>query len=853
MKQRYILPLNDPLSNLENVGGKGASLARLSNAGLPVPDGFYITTDAYRYFVAENELQEKILLATQRVNISLPATLETASVAISSFFAGAEIPADLASAISAAYMALHPPTPSVAVRSSATAEDLPEASFAGQQESILNVRGEEELLAAVKKCWGSLWTARAIGYRARQNILTESVALAVVVQMLVPADAAGILFTANPVSGEYDQVVINAAWGLGEAVVGGAVTPDTLTVSKPTGRLIRRETGEKQVMTIRIESGTSEQPVPDHLKKAPVLSGRQAAELARLGVKIEKLYNMPMDIEWTLSKGRFAIVQARPITTLNFDENNDSLRGDFVWSNVNVGEAVSDVMTPLNWSVIRDSFKEISVLPGYNMLGNIGGRPYNNISVVVSTLRLARRKVEDFVNEMGGGYEKFQGWIEEISIPLPRMAIFAVLRNAVRVQLRQGKALKEAGRFLSGNVQWCNQMKVRINEIESTQELADFWAMELAVYGMDAFYTVTASALHYSDCAGKLRRDLIRMVGEEDADALLSNVSRESDLLASLGPTVGLWKVYRDHMSRDTYLRQYGHRGPHEGNLLAPGIIDETRWFELQLESFSKAPVDVDELLVKQRAKSETTWNRFQARYPDQAKSMKRRIDKAAKAARLREAVRSEFIRLSTITRACALKAGELTGLGEDIFFLTHEEIDDLLRNQSTPAKWNIAARKKTYESYLSLPVYPTVIRGPFDPFKWASNPNRREDYFDAQEPEARKNEISTNLITGAPGSSGIAEGFVRRLDSVENDANLQAGEILVATQTNIGWTPLFPRAAAVVTDIGAPLSHAAIVARELGIPAVVGCSDATMRLKTGDKVRVDGSNGTVEILERGV
>jgi hypothetical protein len=197
--------------------------------------------------------------------------------------------------------------------------------------------------------------------------------LAVVVQMLVPADAAGILFTANPVSGEYDQVVINAAWGLGEVVVGGAVTPDTLTVSKPTGRLIRRETGEKQVKTIRIESGTSEQPVPDHLKKAPVLSGRQAAELARLGVKIEKLYNMPMDIEWTLSKGRFAIVQARPITTLNFDENNDSLRGDFVWSNVNVGEAVSDVMTPLNWSVIRDSFKEISVLPGYNMLGNIGG------------------------------------------------------------------------------------------------------------------------------------------------------------------------------------------------------------------------------------------------------------------------------------------------------------------------------------------------------------------------------------------------------------------------------------------------------------------------------------------------
>lgn len=850
MKRTYVLPLNDPNSNLENTGGKGASLARLSRAGLPVPDGFHITTDAYRYFVAENRLQDKILSALGQADASLPTTLGTASATIGGFFAEAEIPADLADAIMAAYKALPSSTPSVAVRSSATAEDLPDASFAGLQESFLNVKGEQELLVAVKKCWTSLWTARAIGYRAHLDISPENVALAVVVQILVPADAAGILFTANPVNGDYDQMVINAAWGLGEAVVGGAVTPDSLTVSKPTGRMIRRETAEKQVMTIRTESGTSEQPVPDHLIKAPVLNDKQAATLAHIGARIEKLYNTPMDIEWALSKGRFAILQARPITTIKFDESNDSLRGDFVWSNVNVGEAVSDVMTPLNWSIMRVAFEEISMLPGYNMLGNIGGRPYNNISVVVSTLRLAGRNVEDFVNEYGGGYEKFQKWIEEISLPLPKTAIFSILRSAVRVQFLNMKAIKEADMFLSDNLRLCSHMKARINEIKSAQELADFWVNELAVYGMHVFYMVPASALHYSDCVGKLRRDLIRMVGQDDADALLSNVSRESELLASLGPTVGLWKVYRGEMSRETYLERYGHRSPHEGNLLSPGIMDETSWFEQQLESFSKAPVDVDELLANQQTKTEAAWKRFKTRYPGKVKSVEKRIDKAAKAARLREVVRSEFIRMSTVTRACALKAGELTGLGEDIFFLTHLEIDDLLRNISTDATRQIARRKEMYERYQSLPVYPTLIRGSFDPFKWASNPNHRGDYFDAHEPNERNKENVTSLITGAPGSGGIVVGHVRRLDKVEDGIELQAGEILVTSQTNIGWTPLFPRAAAVVTDVGAPLSHAAIVARELGIPAVVGCSDATMRLKTGDKVRVDGNAGVVEILE---
>ncbi|MBM3125634.1 MAG: pyruvate, phosphate dikinase, partial [Chloroflexi bacterium] len=313
---KFILTLSDPLATLETVGGKGISLAKMIRTGLPVPDGFHVTTEAYRRFIAANELQSKILAALRMADASLPATLEAASRTIREFFAHPPIPAELGDAIVDAYQALGDHHAVVAVRSSATAEDLPEASFAGQQETYLNIHGVDAVLDSVKKCWASLWTARAIAYRARQNIAPDSVALAVVVQRLIFADAAGIMFTANPVNGNRDEVVINAAWGLGEAIVSGAVTPDTIAVEKRKGRVIRRETAEKSVMTVRTEIGVREQPIPDPMKKKPVLTKAQARDLSRYGARIESLYGMPMDIEWTLANKKIAIVQARPITSL---------------------------------------------------------------------------------------------------------------------------------------------------------------------------------------------------------------------------------------------------------------------------------------------------------------------------------------------------------------------------------------------------------------------------------------------------------------------------------------------------------------------------------------------------------
>src|SRR5256714_6155885 len=274
-----VLALDDPAATLEQVGGKGASLALLAAAGLPVPPGFHVTTAAYRRFVRENGLQEKILAAVSTVTADQPNTLEEASRQMGRLFAQGSIPAEIAATIREAYATLGSSDLPVAVRSSATAEDLPELSFAGQQETYLNMRGEAQVLDAVKRCWASLWTARAIGYRARHDIAPQDVSLAVVVQKLVPADAAGILFTANPLTGARDQVMINAAWGLGEAIVSGQVTPDTFVVDRASASIIEQQISTKDVMTVRTPEGTHEEPVPVDRRTQAALSETQVAEL----------------------------------------------------------------------------------------------------------------------------------------------------------------------------------------------------------------------------------------------------------------------------------------------------------------------------------------------------------------------------------------------------------------------------------------------------------------------------------------------------------------------------------------------------------------------------------------------
>ena len=310
-----VVALDAGPATLALVGGKGVSLARMARQGLPVPPGFLITTDAYRAFVEANALQAPIIALAS--NAARPR--EETSTEIRALFDSAAIPAKVMEQIQRSFgdLTQAPGDKSpLAARSSATAEDLPGASFAGQHDSFLNLRGEQALLDAVKRCWSSLWTARAMEYRARQGIEPSAVWMAVIVQQMIDAESSGVLFTANPMTGARDQVVLNASWGLGEAIVGGSVTPDHLVVDKATDAIREIKIGDKAVMTVLSDTGTVERDVEENRRRASVLNAAQITELVVLGRAIEWLYGAPQDIEWCLANTKMYIVQARPITAL---------------------------------------------------------------------------------------------------------------------------------------------------------------------------------------------------------------------------------------------------------------------------------------------------------------------------------------------------------------------------------------------------------------------------------------------------------------------------------------------------------------------------------------------------------
>jgi pyruvate,water dikinase len=393
----------------------------------------------------------------------------------------------------------------------------------------------------------------------------------------------------------------------------------------------------------------------------------------------------------------------------------------------------------------------------------------------------------------------------------------------------------------------CKELRERIAETRSKSELIDIWHRDI-FSRLNSDIWIVAGAAQPLEALMRLKRKLIELVGESDANTLFSGLSTEDDMLASLGPVVGVARVAQGQMTRAQYLEKYGHRGPQEAELSMPRPAEDPGWFDKQVAEYEKNPVDVDALLARRRAEFEDAWQRLQARYPKKAQKLRRQIDKVGPAARLREAARDEVTRFLWVEREWVLRAGELTGLGDDIFLLTIDEVLALLSGDNTAREF-IPSRKEAYARYRELPPYPMIIRGRFDPFQWAADPERRNDIYDTTAPVPVSD---SDTLTGYAGAAGRVEGLVRVLDGPEQGDQFQAGEILVAVTTNVGWTPLFPRAGAVVTDVGAPLSHAAIVARELGIPAVVGCGSATTRLRTGDRVRVDGGQGIVEILREG-
>jgi phosphohistidine swiveling domain-containing protein len=525
-------------------------------------------------------------------------------------------------------------------------------------------------------------------------------------------------------------------------------------------------------------------------------------------------------------------------------EWNDSLKGDYLWSNVNVSEAVPDVMTPSTWSLWWIYHYEVSPFefPGdHPMCGNICGRPYLNLGLLGSIYRALGRDVRQ---EMQG--DMVCSAPADLDIPNIPFSPLAVLWKGLPAifKARQDarRDLKQLPEFLGVNPGWCRTMQTHIQDCAAAPDLLSIWMKAIRPTVVRALRLLRSVTMTMADPVTKLRLDLTALVGEVDTNALLSNFSGASGDLESLGPLVGLARLQNGRMSREQYMERYGHRGPHEMELLASDADDDPAWFEKQLADFTQAATDVDTLLVTQRAECASAWQRFKTRFPNKLQTTRQKLDMVATAAKNREAVRSEVTRLARLVRQFLLRAGILTGLDDDIFFLSLDEMTALLAGDKSSLS-RIPARRGMYQRYCALPPYPAIIYGRFDPFQWAEDPNRRSDFYDARQIGAA---APSPVIKGFAGAAGCVEGIVRRIDRVGDGNQIQPGEILVTTVTNVGWTPLFPRLAAIVTDVGAPLSHAAIVARELGIPAVVGCGNATMLLKTGDRIRVDGGAGTV-------
>jgi phosphohistidine swiveling domain-containing protein len=845
MTARYTRPLQDEGLGLEEIGGKGQSLARLASAGLPVPPGFHITTAAYDAFVVKHNLSSRI--AAHLGNLSDGETPDQIADMITSLFTDRTIPPQIADEVVAGYHRLG--SPPVAVRSSATAEDLPDASFAGQQASFLNVIGDDQLLAAVRRCWASLWTARAISYRARHHIAPDTLSLAVVVQQLIDADASGILFSADPVTGDDSVVEINAAWGLGEGIVGGEVTADTFTVERASGGLLRSVINTKTIMIRRAVIGTSATPVPTDRQDAPALSEPQVSQLVDLALKVEDLFTDPMDIEWCRQKDRLFILQARPITTaIHPDPWNDSRSGDFLWTNTNVGEAIPDVMTPATWSMVQvfltDAMATASI-PPYVGYGRIGGRIYLNLSVMMTlsgAVGVSEERYRSLTEEVFG---RLPAGIEIPPVKAHRLDVVrAVLPMGLHVFGEARRDVKVLDAYLAEHPVLCDRRRAEIAAVADPVELAELWVTVLNPEFHRVSWMLSAATRSSGASFITTRKRLQRLVGDAAANALTAGLGGQAGQLASLGLLDGLEQLATGDIDRGTFSRRFGHRGPHEFEISLPRPGEDSDWIEEQLAERAASATSYRQLLESQECRRSAAWAELEQRHPVQARILRHQVQRWAKTSRDRERARSEVIRYFWVLRAYALRAGELTGLGEDIFFLDEAEIVRVLNGETISPRL-IKQRRKAYQAYSALPPYPALIRGTFNPYVWAADPNRRSDLFI----EGSVNQAEA-AVRGFPGSAGIVEAPVRVLADAADGAALQTGEVLVTTITNVGWTPLFPRAAAVVTDVGAPLSHAAIVARELGIPAVVGCGNATMRLSTGDLVRVDGTAGTVEVLK---
>ncbi len=877
------LPLESAEAGLEIVGGKGTSLARMVAAGFPVPPGFHITTAAYHRFVRDNSLHEAIVEAATGAVVDDPASLEQASAAIRALFDSGTMPGEVAAAVRQAYAALGTPDLPVAVRSSATAEDLPGMSFAGQQDTYLNVIGEEALLEAVRRCWASLWTARSIGYRLKMRIDQRSVAMGVVVQIMVPSEVSGVLFTANPATGERTEILVNASYGLGEAVVSGQVTPDSFVVDKTS--LAPKETalGTKEVMILPADGqGTTTRTVPENQRGRQVLSKELLRELGALAVQVEKEFGgTPQDIEWAVADKRCWLLQARPLTGLppvplkevRWEPSAPGTK----WVRRQVAENMPEPLSPL--------FGELYLRDG---LDRSTEGMWAALGVPISLDGLYARPAFTTVNGyayMRADFIKADRKAAPLLLRFYRSVVPAVFRRGV--DYWRDNALPS---YLSTVEQWKKldlgsasdeKLLDGIRELAGAEAAYWWWTtVALAVAKMsdlifDRFLSLAmprsglSSALFLRGFPSKA------LEGEAELQAIADQVRASEelrDLVAStparrLPEALAAIPVGRPVLDRlRLYLDRYGHQ-IYNLDFAVPTQAEDPTPMLLSLKAQVArkelaSPFPLEEGSGQGEVRSDAL-----ARQAEMVQERERLMERTARS--LDPLRRRLFLRIVRwaqrlgpyreealfyvgsawpALRRLALELGRrLADAGsldaaEDLFYLETAELmlasdarhtgqprPDLAR--SARERRELREARKRLHPPAAVPPAAGLKLGPFKLSGWETQ---------------KRNLDQGSVLRGFAVSPGKVTAPASVILSPADFDRMVPGTILVCPTTTPAWTPLFAQALGLVTDIGGVAAHGSIVAREYGIPAVMGTGNGTQRIANGEQVTVDGDGGTV-------
>ncbi len=844
------------------IGPKAASLCRLYELGARVPPCFFVTTDAFRSHLRSGDLRLQIAADLGAKSEDLHATLQQ----IRELIAGTPLPDYVREQVATAYERLG--AGSVAVRSSATAEDLPGHSFAGQYETVLSVTSLEGCLDAIKRCWASLWTERAYEYRARNGIEHEQVAMAVIVQQQIEPEAAGVVFTLDPVTGSPSRMVIEACAGLGESLVSGHVTPDRIVLRKKNFGLIR-------------------QTIPSGESREPVLDADSAERLARQARRIERKLDGPQDIEWAIRDGDLWFLQARPITALPEPKPWEERQ---VWTNLNLGEVVPDVMTPMTRSMIEPMFAPLfgsilrlvgADLTRGQIVGFVAGRLYFNVNTGVAAGMPFNQGPEKWARAstlMGGEQNRLfeLGEIDLCEEDLPDLGFswFRYILSWPRIVLTiiahrpsRGEAFKASLRAQGDAL---SQMDAKAM---TTEKLASFIGEILAgrlantdllflgpsAAGLPVLEKVCRNWLGDEDLTLTYRL-FAAQGGIADTQAgldlwQLGSLAHENSETEGLLRSNARWDQLRPQLERtehgrrllaawDRFMTEHGH---HCGGELE---LRNARWSERPdyildlLRGYLRSIDRADPLANQERLAAEREQLTAQCR--DRLKNPIKRalfdwaIRNARKVAVDRENWKNEAVRHIAAFRGLLLElGGRLANRGvlrdrDDIFFLKIPEVEPVVGGTADfDVAERIAQRRAEYERHCAMTPPPVVV-GRFDPLKH------------------RPPEIDTaaKLLKGTAVSPGMATGKARVILRTDDHQHVEAGEILVAPSTDPAWTPYFLPAAAVVMDLGGILSHGAIIAREYGIPAVANVGHASKIIQTGQTIEVDGDKGLVRIVQ---